>query len=155
MALKAKFRTVFPALVSVGSPLTLVKTGLAYAFGIDIDALRESLDPFYAPLSILNEPTIVTGSSATIAPGTAAVAINRAAPAATALVLPSVAAQGGIPIRILDWSTAVTAHAITITPNGSETIMRQASWPMYSNSASLASLTLYPSTTLNGWYMAP
>lgn len=43
MSLKVKFRTLFPALVTAASPLTLVKTGLSYAFGIDIDVLKESL----------------------------------------------------------------------------------------------------------------
>jgi hypothetical protein len=47
MALKVKFRTQFPALVSVSSPLTLVKTGLAYAFGFDVTALPASLDAYY------------------------------------------------------------------------------------------------------------
>lgn len=45
MAFKLKFRTMFPASVTAASPLTLVKTGLAYAFGIDIDALREEIFP--------------------------------------------------------------------------------------------------------------
>lgn len=43
MAFKVKFRTLFPALVTAASPLTLVKTGLSYAFGIDINSLRASL----------------------------------------------------------------------------------------------------------------
>lgn len=55
MALKAKFRTLFPALVTAASPLTLVKTGLSYAFGFDVSALRTSLDPIYAPIDILSD----------------------------------------------------------------------------------------------------
>lgn len=47
MALKLKFRSIFPALVTASSPLTLVKTGLAYAFGFDVDALRATLDADY------------------------------------------------------------------------------------------------------------
>jgi hypothetical protein len=35
MALKAKIRSLFPALVQVQTPLTLVKQGLSYTFGID------------------------------------------------------------------------------------------------------------------------
>lgn len=42
MALKAKFRTIFPALVSVLSPLVLVKDGLRYVFSLDIDTLKAS-----------------------------------------------------------------------------------------------------------------
>ena len=48
MALKVKFRTQFPALVSVSSPLTLIKSGLSYAFGFDVSALPASLDAIYA-----------------------------------------------------------------------------------------------------------
>lgn len=105
--------------------------------------------------SIPKEPTIVASASAPIVAGTAAVAVQRASPAATALTLPSVLAQDGIPLRIIDWSTSVTDHAITMTPDGSETIMRAATWSVFSNSAQLGSITLYPSTTLNGWYIAP
>lgn len=105
--------------------------------------------------SVPKEPTVVTTSSAVVVAGTAAVAVQRAAPSATGLTLPPVATQDGLPLSIIDWSTSVVDHTITLTPNGSETIMRAATWPIYSNAASLGSLTLYPSTTLNGWYIAP
>lgn len=98
------------------------------------------------------EPTVVTVDGA-ISAGTAAVAIEKTAPSATALSLPSVTSQNGVPLTIIDWSSSVTAHTITLTPNGSETIMRAATFAVYSNSASLGSVTLYPSTTLNGWYV--
>ncbi len=104
---------------------------------------------------IPQEPTVVTGASATIAAGTQAVAISRAAPATTALALPTVASQAGVPLRIIDWSTAVTGHAITITPNGSETIEHNATLVLNSNAAQLSSVTLRPSNTLSGWYIAP
>lgn len=51
MSLKLKIRTMFPALVSTTSPLTLLKVGLAYTFGLDVSALRTSLDPLYARIS--------------------------------------------------------------------------------------------------------
>jgi hypothetical protein len=43
MALKLKIRSIFPALVSAESPLTLIKNGLSYVFGLDLNALRSSL----------------------------------------------------------------------------------------------------------------
>lgn len=97
----------------------------------------------------------VTTASAAIAAGTPAVAINRSAPATTALTLPSAASQSGLSLSIFDWSTSVTSHTITLTPNAGDVIMRQSSWSILSNSASLGSLTLRPSTTLGGWYIAP
>lgn len=47
MAFKLKKRVKFPALVTAASPLTLVKTGLRYAFGLDVGELQDSLDPLY------------------------------------------------------------------------------------------------------------
>lgn len=105
--------------------------------------------------SIPKEPIVVTGSSATITAGTAAVAVQRASPATTGLTLPPVADQDGVPLRIIDWSTSVTEHAISLTPNGAETIMLAATWTIFSTSVQLASISLYPSTVLNGWYIAP
>jgi hypothetical protein len=96
----------------------------------------------------------VTTSSDVIPALTPAVAIVRAAPVTTALTLPTVASQAGVPMHIFDWSTSVTGHTITITPNGAETIMRAANWQIFSNSASLGSATFYPSTALSGWYIA-
>lgn len=146
------------------NPTTGVFTRVSNSFSepvrgtvIDEVAADQYFDDIDAALtnSIPKEPTQVTTSSDTVAAGTAAVAINRVAPTATAITLPAVAAQDGIPLRVVDWSTSVTEHTITITPDGSETIMRAASWDIISNSVQLASLTLYPSTTLGGWYIAP
>jgi hypothetical protein len=44
---KLKVRSMFPALVSATSPITLDKTGLSYVFGLDTTALRTTLDPYY------------------------------------------------------------------------------------------------------------
>lgn len=120
----------------------------------DADLLFDDYDSAFTN-SIPKEPTVVTGSSAAIVAGTAAIAIQRTAPATTTLTLPTVASQDGIPLRIVDWSASVTAHTITLTPNGAETIMKLSSWGISSNAAQLASLTLYPSTVLSGWYIAP
>lgn len=43
MALRVKFKTVFPANVTAASPLTLVKTGLSYTFGLDPTFVIESV----------------------------------------------------------------------------------------------------------------
>ncbi len=108
-----------------------------------------------ASAGVIPEPTSVTSASGNVTAGTSAVAVRRVAPSATTIFLPTVAAQGGVPIRIFDWSTLVTDHAITITPSGSETIMQMSSWPIYSNTVQLAGILLTPSTTLGGWYISP
>lgn len=106
--------------------------------------------------SIPKEPTSSAGGGTIpVTAGTAALAITGSALSATSVTLPTVTAQDGVPLRIIDWSSSVTDHAITLTPNGSEKIMRASSWVIYSNASQNASITLYPSTTLSGWYIAP
>lgn len=116
----------------------------------DADSYYDDIDTGLTN-SVPKEPTVVTGSTATVAAETATVAINRSAPSTTGLTLPTVASQNGVPLRIEDWSTSVTAHTITLTPNGSEKIMRQSTWQIISTASWLANVTLYPSTTLSGW----
>lgn len=89
--------------------------------------------------------------------GTSLVAVQRAAPGATALVLPNMAAQflTGRPLKIVDWSSAVTNHLITLTPPDGTTIMQQASWRLLSTAAQLSGIVLHPSPDLNGWVIAP
>lgn len=94
----------------------------------------------------------VVGAVGVINGGTSILAVQRAAPAATALQLPSVASQGnGNVLNISDWSTGVVNHVMTLTAFGSNTIMGQASWQLLSSAAQLSFISLYPSTDLNGW----
>lgn len=101
------------------------------------------------------EPIPVSGATATITAMENAVVVQRAAPTATGITLPPVTSQDGIPITIVDWSTGVAEHVITITPDGSETIMGRATWGIVSTADQLAGVKLYPSTNLAGWYIAP
>lgn len=89
--------------------------------------------------------------------GTTILAVQRAAPAATALVLPNLAAQwlSGRPLKIVDWSTNVANHAITLTTPDGSTIMQQASWQLLSTAVQLSGVSLFPSPDLNGWVIAP
>lgn len=43
MALKLKHRTQFPAVVSAATPLTITKTGLSYAFSVNVATLTTSV----------------------------------------------------------------------------------------------------------------
>lgn len=96
-------------------------------------------------------------ASNAIAAGASLVAVQRVAPVATALVLPSLLGQWqtGRPLRIVDWSTSVTNHALAILPSDSSTIMKQPLWDLLSTPDQLAGITLYPSPDLNGWIIAP
>lgn len=86
---------------------------------------------------------------------TSLIAVERAAPSATALRLPTVLSRGGKPLQIADWSTITVPHDITLTPTAGNTIMRRASWVLRSTVDQLAGVTLYPVTELNGWVIAP
>jgi hypothetical protein len=68
MALKLKIRTQFPASVTASSPLTMSKTGLAYTFGIDINALSSAIDGSHPDLTAI-EALTGTGLLARTAPG--------------------------------------------------------------------------------------
>ena len=92
-----------------------------------------------------------------ITAGVSLLAVQRAAPAATALVLPNLASQfaTGKKLQIVDFSTGVTNHAITVaTPDGS-TIMQQVTWELLSSSVQLSGVMLTPSPDLNAWVIAP
>lgn len=104
--------------------------------------------------AFLSEPRVVTADFV-VGAGDATIAIQKVAPAATAGTLPSVVGRNGKPISIIDWSSGIVDHTITLTPDGAETIMQQPTWTLVSNAANLASITLWPSETLNGWYTKP
>lgn len=97
------------------------------------------------------------GASNVIASGVTIAAVQRTAPTATALVLPSLAGQwaSGRPLKITDWSATVTNHLITLTPVDGSTIMRQMSWQLLSTADQLAGITLHAVPDLNGWVIAP
>lgn len=103
---------------------------------------------------LLSEPRVVTGDF-TVGADDTTIAVQRVAPAATAGTLPTVASRNGSPVSIVDMSTAIVDHIITLTPNGVETIMGEATWTLASNSADRAAITLWPSTVLGGWYRKP
>jgi len=99
----------------------------------------------------------VASTSDVVIPGTSLLAIQRTSPVATALVLPNLAQQFAIArkLQIVDFSSTITNHAITLTTPDGATIMRRASLVMHSTADSLASVMLTPSPDLNSWIIAP
>jgi hypothetical protein len=101
------------------------------------------------------EPTAVNADGP-IPAGSRVIAISKNAPALTLLTLPSVQLQGGTPLLIVDWSTAVNPqHEVRLTPFGTETVLQKATFSFFSTAQQLGGALLYPSKTLNGWYQAP
>lgn len=87
----------------------------------------------------------VTSSSDTIDVSTVIVVINRSAPSTTGLTLPDASRRSGAVVRIVDFSQSVTAHTITLTPfSVGQKIMRQSTYTLFSNDASLAAISLRP-----------
>lgn len=86
---------------------------------------------------------------------TTMLAVERASPATTLLTLPALASRGPDALSIVDWSTSIVSHVITlITPDGA-TVMQSAAWNLYSTPNQLSSVTLRPVIELNGWVIAP
>lgn len=89
--------------------------------------------------------------------GVSLLAIERAAPSSTTLTLPTLAGQfiTGRILQIVDWSTAVANHVITLVPAGGATIMKQPAWSLLSTADQLAGVSLRAAPDLNGWVIAP
>lgn len=89
--------------------------------------------------------------------GVSLAAVQRAAPANTAITLPTIAAQYASQksLRIVDFSTGVAAHNIALTTSDGATIMQEATWHLLSSADQLAGVTLTPSPDLNAWVIAP
>jgi hypothetical protein len=98
-----------------------------------------------------------TGVNNTIDAGTTLLAIQKAGPTSTGLILPNLGAQWstGRALKIVDWSTAVVNHTITLTTLDGSTVMQQAALQLLSSAVQLAGVTLHPAPELNGWVIAP
>lgn len=89
-----------------------------------------------------------------ITAGTSVAAVQRVAPAATAISLPLIADQFFTQkdIDLIDYSTGVVAHTITLTPTGpGATIMQRATFQTLSTPDYLATVRLRPVPDLNTW----
>lgn len=107
MAFKLKFRTLFPASVTAASPLTLVKTGSAYSFGLNENQLRQDIG---AP------------STADVMAATASAASSAAAAAASASFL-----AGSLPTY--PTRAAAAAAAISTSYTSIQIIRHTAGYP--------------------------
>lgn len=98
----------------------------------------------------------VTGASATIDKDTELVVIDRNAPVATTLNIFDLMLADSL-LGILDWSSNITEHTITLVPAGGQTIMKFATFPIVSTgnggatTFSRASVILTPIKSLLTW----
>jgi hypothetical protein len=136
LAFKVKFRTLFPALVSVTSPLLLVKTGLAYAFSLDMNAIIAQLASSFEPIHAHVDQQITAGASAVVLTNAETVRVNKTVGSATSLTMPP-ANTMLFPVLIADCKGDAGTNFITITPNGSETIQGLSTWVIASDRGSV------------------
>jgi hypothetical protein len=151
MGLKLKIRTMFPALVTAASPLTLVKTGLAYAFSLNVTALRASLDVLYAPASIMNYVIVTAAGTYAVQAADNIILINKTVAAANSVQLPLAAARNGLPVTVKDLKGDAATNNITVLPAGAETIDGLASVPINAN---YGGYKFWPLST-GGWLILP
>lgn len=116
--------------------------------------------PVYAG-SASTQQIITTPGTVDVADTDVLIALNKGAPSATLINLPSVSTRGGdpdnsgTPLQITDF--AGNGGDITVVPDGAETIMglSQAVIGSYGPGVGgAAALTLIPSIALGGWYVA-
>lgn len=155
MSLKLKFRTQFPASVSATSPLTLVKTGLAYVFGLDVNALRAVFDLIYAPNSILNYIIVTAAGTYNVQVADNIILINKTVAAANSVQLPLALARKGLPITVKDLKGDAATNQITVLPSGSETIDGLASVPINANYGGFKFWPVQTGSSTYGWIILP
>lgn len=135
MALKLKFRTQFPALVTAASPLTLVKTGLEYDFGFDVNALLASLNPLFVAISTFQ--VITAPGDVTVRTTDGLIILNKAALAATNILLPPSATKIGR-VKIVNWKDDAGAYTHNVNLSGSDKFnANQTTWPITGLGASV------------------
>lgn len=137
-----------------------VAEGNVFLWNASTAAYEPATPALWEALFVASAAGVSAFQSTAVAVGVVAVAttlfaIQRANPAATAIALPPVADFAARSLQVVDWSIGVVNHAITLTPDGTETIMQLPSWGLFSSAVQLAGITLYPSIDLNGWVIAP
>lgn len=117
MALKLKIRTQFPALVTVASPLLLVKTGLLYAFSLNLNALVTSLIPSFVQAQ--TQQIATSAAAIAMAATDGSIIVNKTVGGATAItVAPSLGKQGSC--LVSDFKGDAGTNNITLTLSGAD-----------------------------------
>jgi len=100
---------------------------------------------------------LVSVAAGVVNSGVSLLAVQRSAPVTTSLMLPNLVSQWstGRRLQVVDFSTAVARHVITLTVPDTATIMQRASWQLVSTTDQLTGVTLQPSPELNAWIIAP
>jgi hypothetical protein len=135
-SLKLKVMPRYPTQLQVASPITLTSNGGVYTFGIDLNALENTLAAIFEPLHAHVDQQITAGASAAVQANAETVRVNKAAGSPTTLMMPP-ANTMKFPVLIIDWKGDAAANNITIVPSGADTINGLASWTIAANNGSV------------------
>lgn len=111
--------------------------------------------PVYSSSSGGTTQIITTAAPVVVQPGDGMIILDKNAPSATAVSLPSVHTRNGLPLTINDY--AGNGGDITLTPDIGETVMGLSTAVIGSNGQGIGTagnVTLIPNTTLNTWLQA-
>lgn len=148
MALKVKFRTVFPAVVEAESPILLVKEGVSYTFSLDADALSDTFGALYQPLDDTLTALAALSSTAGLLTQTAADTFVRRTLTGTANEITVTNGAGTAGNPTLSLPTALTFTGKTVTGGSFTGALYEK--VTITAPASAATLTLIDGTTLTG-----
>jgi len=128
------------------------KYRITATFGADT---YELVDVQLGPSSVSNAlgpETEITGATHTLSVLDTFLTIKRTGPTLTTITLPPVADRAALPFAFADWSSNVVSdHEIRFVPDGTETIMKAATYSVWSNASGLARGWVYPAEDLSGW----
>lgn len=115
-----------------------------------LDATSSYNGVFGAASTVAGNKITETGNGPfTVADDTSILVLNRGSPGASSVVLGALADRAGLDLRIFD--LAGNAGDITITPDGSETIMGAATWTLGSSADGKAAFHMIPDTDNGTW----
>jgi hypothetical protein len=146
---KAKASLRFPSSVSAFSPILLATAGGNYAFSLDINALRLSLNPFYQPTAA-SITKILTAPGPYVALPTDDILIVKQTVAAPFTINVDWSLRTN-PLRVVDGKGDAATNNITITPSTGQTQMALANFS-YVIDGNGGTVTLTPLPDRSGAY---
>lgn len=127
--LKLKWRVQFPAAVKAISPITVTKSGLLYVFGLDVQALLQSINPFFLPVPTVKNITFANSPYIPLADDQVLLIDTSGGHVVVAMPLASTRSLDLI-IKDATGNAGTVGHDISVTFNGGQTADGQTPYPI-------------------------